>query len=77
MDVSLTEKRKIALRMFAQLFSGEILDAPISGPQLAVAEILSASREDAEKQNFNETKRILDRAGESLQKIQEEINSRM
>jgi hypothetical protein len=33
------EKRKISLRLFAQLFNGELLDKPLYGRQLIVAEI--------------------------------------
>ena len=64
--MNLEEKRRISLRLIAQLFAGEILDKPLFGPQITVPEISGLVRSDAVKIELDEAKRIIDQAEADL-----------
>ena len=59
------QKRQIALRLFAQLFRGELLPPPSFGPQLVVSSILQES-EELEKTQIDQLRTVFDLADANI-----------
>jgi hypothetical protein len=63
------ENRRISLRLFTQLFSGEILDQPLFGPQMTVTELAMQVERDSAKVQAEEARKIMDLAEANLAEI--------
>ena len=60
------QKRQIALRLFAQLFRGELLPPPSFGPQLVVSSILQESEELEKIRSIDQLRTVFDLADANI-----------